>query len=169
MAQPYKICPQCGQVAELHAPQCLRCGHQYRTQFTPPIQQTQAVVPPPFRPRANSGVSVGNGTNPVLKGLGFCGGGCLLFFALMVLGSIAYRNQPPPGPETLALEQQMKTMEMQSADQFLTQFGYPENTTKYSLSGVDYLVWHYKRKDGSVQAWVNRPLWIVERVGSVGK
>ncbi|MEJ5296632.1 MAG: hypothetical protein WHZ52_01200 [Armatimonadota bacterium] len=41
--QPYKICPECGQPAELQAQLCARCGHAYRTQFTP---TGQPVTPP---------------------------------------------------------------------------------------------------------------------------
>lgn len=43
---PYKICPHCRQAAALETPVCGRCGHQYRTQFVPPIDQTQVVMPP---------------------------------------------------------------------------------------------------------------------------
>ncbi len=59
--QPYKICPECGQPAELTAQACGRCGHAYRTQFTPagqpfqtpgaPEQRTQMFgMPPPVPP-----------------------------------------------------------------------------------------------------------------------
>jgi S1-C subfamily serine protease len=33
-----KICPQCKTLAPLEAERCLRCGHVYRTRFTPPEQ-----------------------------------------------------------------------------------------------------------------------------------
>lgn len=46
MTQPYKQCPRCQQNAALHVPVCLRCGHQYRTQFAPPPEQTLIVAPP---------------------------------------------------------------------------------------------------------------------------
>lgn len=38
--QPHKICPNCHQAAPLDAPQCVRCGHKYRTQFSSASQQT---------------------------------------------------------------------------------------------------------------------------------
>ena len=41
--QLYKICPECGQPGELQAQLCARCGHAYRTQFTP---AGQPVTPP---------------------------------------------------------------------------------------------------------------------------
>ncbi|BCW99164.1 MAG: hypothetical protein KatS3mg024_1991 [Armatimonadota bacterium] len=37
--QPFKICPECGQAADLQAPVCAQCGHAYRTQFTPTGQR----------------------------------------------------------------------------------------------------------------------------------
>lgn len=43
--QPTKLCPRCQQQAALEALYCLRCGHQYRTQFS--AQQTQLNMPTP--------------------------------------------------------------------------------------------------------------------------
>ena len=47
MTQPTgKICPQCGLLAVITSPQCVRCGHQFRTQFySGSDDQTQAVYP----------------------------------------------------------------------------------------------------------------------------
>ncbi|MBM4356033.1 MAG: hypothetical protein FJ109_19965 [Deltaproteobacteria bacterium] len=47
MHQPWKVCPQCQEPAQLQACVCLRCGHVYRTRFAPPLGQTQVVLPPP--------------------------------------------------------------------------------------------------------------------------
>lgn len=40
MSQPHKICPTCHSPAEIQAPQCLACGHGFRTQFAP-VDQTR--------------------------------------------------------------------------------------------------------------------------------
>lgn len=42
----HKLCPKCQTPADLLAPQCLSCGHVYRTQFAAP-DQTQVVNLPP--------------------------------------------------------------------------------------------------------------------------
>lgn len=48
---PYKICPACQQAAALDAPQCLRCGRVYRTQFQAlPDDRTQAFTGLPSIP-----------------------------------------------------------------------------------------------------------------------
>lgn len=47
MTQPYKVCPRCQTPADLQAAACASCGRQYRTQFVPPINQTQVVHPAP--------------------------------------------------------------------------------------------------------------------------
>lgn len=47
MTQPYKLCPQCQQSAELNAQACARCGRVFRTRFTPSPDQTQVVNPAP--------------------------------------------------------------------------------------------------------------------------
>lgn len=42
MTQPaYKLCPQCGQQADIHAPVCPRCSHRYRTQWAPAPSQAR--------------------------------------------------------------------------------------------------------------------------------
>lgn len=55
MQQPsqMKQCPQCGGWHPLMVPQCA-CGHVFRTQFGPPLNQTQAFqVPPGYPPGHN--------------------------------------------------------------------------------------------------------------------
>lgn len=61
MANPagsgYKVCPKCGQAADLTNVYCVSCGHQYRTQFPPPDKtQMFAGTPPPggFAPAPGS-------------------------------------------------------------------------------------------------------------------
>ncbi len=44
MTMQMKGCPKCKQPNEIHAPQCGRCGHQFRTYFVPP-DQTQMLSP----------------------------------------------------------------------------------------------------------------------------
>jgi len=38
-----KVCPRCQTATDIQTAVCFRCGHQFRTQFTPPIDQTQVV------------------------------------------------------------------------------------------------------------------------------
>lgn len=45
MQPAYKLCPKCQQPAVLDQPACGRCGHQYRTRFTPGANQTQVIAP----------------------------------------------------------------------------------------------------------------------------
>jgi hypothetical protein len=42
----FKVCPRCGQTAELGAARCRSCGHVYRTVFTEPSDRTTAVSAP---------------------------------------------------------------------------------------------------------------------------
>ena len=59
MTPPQKICPKCQAVAPIDAPICRNCAHAFRTQFAPPLGQTQAVSPqpvlshpsPPYQPQ----------------------------------------------------------------------------------------------------------------------
>lgn len=48
--QPEKICPKCSQRAPLDATFCANCGHQFRTRFTPPADQTIMAPPPQAAP-----------------------------------------------------------------------------------------------------------------------
>jgi hypothetical protein len=50
MQQPMKLCPQCQLPAPLDAVHCGKCGHVYRTQFAPPLDRTQVVLPPTVLP-----------------------------------------------------------------------------------------------------------------------
>ena len=43
MTQSQKACPACKSSAPLHATVCEGCGHAYRTQFMPPLDQTQVL------------------------------------------------------------------------------------------------------------------------------
>lgn len=55
MAANHKQCPQCRTIAALDARFCSQCGHQYRTVFTQPSDQTMAFgTPPPPQPTAAS-------------------------------------------------------------------------------------------------------------------
>ena len=47
MPQSQKACPSCSQAAPIHAAVCENCGHAYRTQFAPPLDQTQVLPPLP--------------------------------------------------------------------------------------------------------------------------
>ena len=40
---PHKLCPQCGNAAEVAAALCVRCGHPFRT--PPPANRTQFFAP----------------------------------------------------------------------------------------------------------------------------
>ena len=40
-----KICPQCKVASNIAATRCTACGHQFRTQFAPPVGQTVQVAP----------------------------------------------------------------------------------------------------------------------------
>jgi len=53
----HKVCPSCGLLRPLDDQICPGCGHQFRTQFNQPVNQTQAFQPlppnqqfPPFTP-----------------------------------------------------------------------------------------------------------------------
>jgi|CXWL01.1.fsa_nt_gi TM2 domain-containing membrane protein YozV len=39
----FKQCPQCQHAASMEAPTCLHCGHQFKTQFANPLNQTQLI------------------------------------------------------------------------------------------------------------------------------
>jgi hypothetical protein len=43
-----KICPSCSAHALIAAPTCGNCAHVYRTQFVPPLDQTQVFSGPPL-------------------------------------------------------------------------------------------------------------------------
>lgn len=43
MTQSQKACPACKSSAPIHATVCEECGHTYRTQFMPPLDQTQVL------------------------------------------------------------------------------------------------------------------------------
>lgn len=43
MTQPQKACPACNLSAPIQAAVCEDCGHVYRTQFMPPLDQTQVL------------------------------------------------------------------------------------------------------------------------------
>ncbi len=43
MTQSQKACPACNSPAPIRAAVCENCGHAYRTQFTPPLDQTQVL------------------------------------------------------------------------------------------------------------------------------
>lgn len=43
MTQSQKACPACNSPAPIHAAVCEDCGHTYRTQFMPPLDQTQVL------------------------------------------------------------------------------------------------------------------------------
>src|SRR5689334_19366901 len=45
MQPQMKVCPQCQTLAALTAPNCIACGHIFRTKFTPPVNQTQVFYP----------------------------------------------------------------------------------------------------------------------------
>ena len=47
MTTPQKICPACGMHNPIQAGVCGNCAHAFRTQFTPPMDQTQVFIPPP--------------------------------------------------------------------------------------------------------------------------
>ena len=47
MTQSQKACPACNSPAPIRAAVCENCGHTYRTQFTPPLDQTQVLPPLP--------------------------------------------------------------------------------------------------------------------------
>lgn len=47
---PFKVCPRCQTPAALDAAICGKCGRQYRTQFVPPPDQTQAFAGSPAVP-----------------------------------------------------------------------------------------------------------------------
>jgi len=66
--QPYKICPECQQPADIYAGQCERCGHVFST--PPPAQdaQTQYAPPPPGPAyHAQPGVVYTTPYDPTLK------------------------------------------------------------------------------------------------------
>lgn len=48
--QYYKICPSCQRNAVVSARYCDNCGHQFRTQFQPPPNQTQFMYGSPTAP-----------------------------------------------------------------------------------------------------------------------
>ena len=169
---PGKLCPRCQTLTGLAAPSCLACGHVFRTRFAPPDpapptqmytgENAQGFVAPPHpQPKPNR---LPLYTIFLLIGAAFIGGVVLL----AVIGSLL-PAPPPPGPQTLALEQKMKPYELTSAIGFMNRFGVDDNSIDQTLSGVSYKVWFYNTKDGTVQVWVNLRLGIVERIGSTGK
>ena len=71
MSQPYKACPKCQQSAQLDAPICLRCGHQYRTNFVNP---PSTVVIDPIRGRLpTTCVQCGNNQSQKVSGIALAG------------------------------------------------------------------------------------------------
>lgn len=48
--QPEKLCPKCNQRAPLDAGFCVNCGHQFRTRFAAPADQTIMAPPPQAAP-----------------------------------------------------------------------------------------------------------------------
>jgi hypothetical protein len=86
-----KLCPQCQTPTALQTPVCLRCGHQFRTRFAPPIHQTQVISTPYSAPYSASSIRRGDFY------LYLCGiaGACLLavgvfspLVAIPIIGSL---------------------------------------------------------------------------------
>ncbi|MCX6362206.1 MAG: hypothetical protein NT029_20615 [Armatimonadetes bacterium] len=50
MSNPVKVCPRCTAQAAIEACLCQACGHQYRTQFSVPLDRTQPVAPAAMHP-----------------------------------------------------------------------------------------------------------------------
>lgn len=89
-----KICPQCSTLTPLFAPECASCGHKFRTQFAPPINQTQVVNRPNalLKPKTKARLFIFIGTCIVL----FIG----CFVAQCILST--KRPQPPTVSEKRA-------------------------------------------------------------------
>ena len=83
MATPYKICPHCQNPANLSAPQCIQCGHRFRTPFIPRHDQTQGYNiphPPPAPVSSHMTAYRSEQSNPFLISLMW----------LFVVGSVAF-------------------------------------------------------------------------------
>jgi len=71
----FKKCPKCQTVAAITAPVCAACGHQFRTQFTQPVNQTppQQTQPtqamPPGIGQGTPAYQAPSATNPGMVGL----------------------------------------------------------------------------------------------------
>lgn len=160
MTQPYKICPNCQQPAQINAIGCARCGRPYRT--TAPPQPTQ-VFAAPVSPQPIVG--------PPPKSYPFAlgiGAGCLFAVALLCFGIwLAVSSlRPKGGPETQALAETMRLYVGAYPVSFQAKFGEPDHTSSSTAEGTKLFFWDYRCKDGTVTVTFNSETQKVQRIAT---
>lgn len=116
MNQPYKVCPQCRTPAALQAPACASCGRQYRTQFAPPLSQTQAINPVGMPPPAGGASPLPRSrrkSKAPLAVAACCSVPVLFLFVVTLFGSLPggnhARTSSSQGQESAPAEQEEMT------------------------------------------------------------
>jgi hypothetical protein len=142
MSQPFKVCPQCQTSSIISAALCASCGRIFQT-TAPTGNQTQVFsgISPSANPR----------NHRIPRALVFgCTAPVVCFLVLFVIGAFT-QHTPQPGPQAVALADQMKPYETQSIQAFVDRFGAPQSFVHSDLFKVpiDYMI--YLCADGRVK------------------
>lgn len=96
MTQSQKACPSCTLPAPIYAGVCENCGHAFRTQFMPPLEQTQMLPPLPESHFSAPRTRRKSKTPPALAA------GIVLAAALLITVSVAHTEARHRGEAALA-------------------------------------------------------------------